>query len=245
MGELFQPPPGGRLSLEAGEAHVWCASLRPGEAALAAMRALLSADERERAGRFYFEKDRSAYAVARGLLRTLAGLYLDAPPERLRFDYTDYGKPYLAGGTLRFNLSHSHEVALYAFTSGAEVGVDVEYVRPELAGAEIARRFFSPREVESLLALPSAEQAEAFFKCWTRKEAFIKAVGQGLSFPLERFDVSLAPRAPAELLSVSGDEREAARWFMRDVTPGPGYAAALVCEGEVGRVRCWRWQFDA
>ncbi len=155
------------------------------------MRALLTGDERERAGRFHFQRDSSAFAISRGLLRTLAGRYLDAPPERLRFDYTPYGKPYLAGqfagSPLRFNLSHAHELVLYAFTSGAEVGVDVEYLRPELAGAEIAERFFSPREVEALLTLPVEGRTEAFFRCWTRKEAFIKAVGQGLSFPLDQF----------------------------------------------------------
>src|SRR4051812_11027082 len=129
--DAFLPQPRGRVSLERGEAHVWCARLRQSAATLAAMRALLSGDERERAGRFHFERDRSAFAVSRGLLRTLAGRYLDAPPERLRFDYTPYGKPYIAGqfasSPLRFNLSHSHELVLYAFTSGAEVGVDVEY----------------------------------------------------------------------------------------------------------------------
>lgn len=244
----FAPPPSGRLSLEQGEVHVWRAELGASEAVLAGMRALLSDDERERAGRFHFQRDRSAFAVSRGVLRTLAGLYLDAPPEQLRFDYTPYGKPYLAGqfagSTLRFNLSHSHEVVLYAFTSGVEVGVDVEYIRPELAGAEIAERFFSPREAGALFALPAAEFTEAFFKCWTRKEAFIKAVGQGLSFPLDQFVVSLAPRDQAALLSVRGDAREAARWSIRDVSPGQGYAAALAYEGEVGQVRCWRWQFD-
>jgi 4'-phosphopantetheinyl transferase len=236
------------VRLEKGDVHVWCASLKQPESVLDGMTRTLSCDELERSRRFRFQRHRAAFVISRGLLRTIAGRYLGAPPGELCFAYTTYGKPYLvrplAGGSLRFNLSHSHELVLYAFAADVEVGIDVEYLRPEFAGAEIARRFFSPREVESLSALPGGRRAEAFFKCWTRKEAFIKAVGEGLSFPLDQFDVTLAPHEPAALLSVRNDAREAARWSMWDVSPEPGYAAALVTEGRVGRVSCWRWQVD-
>lgn len=242
-----RPPEGVRL--EPGCVHVWCASLRQSESVLEGMRRTLSGDELERAERFRFQRHRTAFAISRGLLRTLAGRYLGAPPQELCFAYTPYGKPYLvgpfAGGSLHFNLSHSHELVLYAFAADVEVGIDVEYLRPEFAGEEIARRFFSRREVESLSALPADRRAEAFFKCWTRKEAFIKAIGEGLSFPLDQFDVTLAPHEPAALLRVRDDAREAERWSVWDVSPEPGYAAALVAEGRGGRVRCWRWQFDA
>jgi 4'-phosphopantetheinyl transferase len=242
------PPPPERVRLEEGDVHVWGASLRQPASVLEGMRRTLSGDEMERAERFHFLKDRTAFVISRGLLRKLAGLYLCAPPDELRFAYTPYGKPYLSGpfadSPLRFNLSHSHELVLYAFAADIEVGVDVEYLRPEFAGEEIARRFFSPREVESLGALPVGQRTEAFFKCWTRKEAFIKAIGEGLSFPLDQFDVTLAPGEPASLLSVRNDARGAARWSMSDVSPEPGYAAALVTEGRGRRVRCWRWQAD-
>jgi 4'-phosphopantetheinyl transferase len=245
----FGPPPREGVRLEGGEVQVWCASLSAPREVVEAMRRTLSPDESERAGRFHFERHREDFVVARGLLRTLVGRYLDAPPGELRFAYTPYGKPHLAGAfrdsRLRFNLSHSHELALYAFTDGAEVGIDVEHVRPDMAGEEIARRFFSPREVAALFALAPGERDAAFFQCWTRKEAFIKAVGEGLSFPLDQFDVSLGPREPAALLSVRGDAGEAARWSVRDVSPAPDYAAALVSEGRGGRVRLWRWRFDA
>lgn len=245
VGYLKQPE---HVCLEEGDVHVWGASLRQPESVLEGMRQTLSGDELERSERFRFQRHRAAFVISRGLLRTMAGRYLCAPPRELRFAYTPYGKPYLAGAfadaSLRFNLSHSHELVLYAFAADVEVGVDVEYMRPEFAGEEIARRFFSPREVESLSALPVGRRTEAFFKCWTRKEAFIKAVGEGLSFPLDQFDVTLAPDEPAALLSVRKDAREAARWSLLDVSPEPGYAAALVTEGRGMNVCFWRWQAD-
>lgn len=242
------PQPPERVRLEKGDVDIWCASLRQPESVIAGLFQTLARDEVERSERFRFRRHGVAFVVSRGLLRTIAGQYVGAHPGELCFAYTPYGKPYLAGpladGLLRFNLSHSHELVLYAFAAEVEVGIDVEYMRPELAGEEIARRFFSPREVESLSALPVGQRTEAFFKCWTRKEAFIKAVGEGLSFPLDQFDVTLAPHEPAALLSVKNDAREAARWSLRDVSPGSGYAAAIVSEARARRVRCWRWKAD-
>ena len=227
------------------EVHVWRAQL---DESLARMRELLSTlapDERDRAVRFHFTKDRNRFIIARGLLRSILGLYLNGEPGRLRFGYGPHGKPYLMGehnqGGLHFNLSHSHGLALFAVTREREVGVDIERVRSGISDEGIAERFFSPQEVARLRALPVALQAEAFFNCWTRKEAYIKARGEGLSHPLDQFDVSLAPGEPAALLRTRIDAEETARWSLRELNPGPGFAAALAVKGRGWRLKCWQW----
>lgn len=233
-----------RPELTAEEVHVWRAWLDAGESEVARLRALLSDEERARADRFYFAKDRRHFTVARGLLRALAARYTGRPAELISFTYNEYGKPSLSdeGAELRFNLSHSKGLALYAFARGREVGVDVEFSREDFGGEEIASRFFSPAEVAALRALPDAEKTRAFFNCWTRKEAYIKAHGLGLSLPLEGFDVSLAPGQPAALLGTRHDPAQAARWSLRALSPADGYAAALAAEGHGWRLSCWSWE---
>jgi len=205
----------------------------------------LTLDERARARRFRFPRDRDRFIVARGVLRAILGRYLGVDPGRLRFRYSPYGKPALAGPFedegIRFNLAHSQGIALYAVSRGREVGIDVEYVRADLADERIAERFFSPREVATLRAVPAEQRREAFFHCWTRKEAYVKARGEGLSLPLDQFDVSLAPGEPAALLSTPGDPPEVTRWSLQALNPGPGYVAALAVEGNGWRLRCWQW----
>jgi 4'-phosphopantetheinyl transferase len=205
----------------------------------------LAADEQARAERFYFERDREHFIVARGVLRAILAGYLNRVPECLSFCYSSHGKPALAGESdedaIRFSVSHSHGVALYAVTRGREVGIDLEHIRSDLAVAEIAERFFSRREVEMLRTLPTEDQRQAFFRCWTRKEAYIKARGEGLSLPLDQFDVSLAPGEPAAVLGTQRDPSEASRWSLQELTPGPGYVAALAVEGHGWRLACWQW----
>jgi len=154
-------------------------------------------DERQRAERFRFERDRRRFIVAHGVLRDILGRYLKCSPAQVSFSYNQYGKPALAQESeaigLRFNMSHSHEVALYALTRAREVGVDVELLREDFASLEIAERFFSRSEVALLNSLAPELRTDGFFNCWTRKEAYIKALGEGLSHPLDRFAVSLAP----------------------------------------------------
>jgi 4'-phosphopantetheinyl transferase len=176
------------------------------------------------------------------VLRAILGRYLGSDPRRLRFHSNHYGKPSLAepAGWLRFNLSHSGGLALVAVTLDHELGVDVEQVRADLAGLSIAEQFFSPAEVATLRALPEPDRLQAFFNCWTRKEAFVKARGEGLSFPLKRFDVSLAPGEPAALLATHDDPAEAGRWTLHALSPGPGYVAAVAVYGPIMRVECWR-----
>ncbi len=234
------------LLLGNDEVHVWRVALNVEISYLHNLQWLLSADEQVRAKRFYFQKHREYFILTRGLLRMILGRYLEKEPGQLQFGYRPYGKPYLIGEfshrRLRFNLAHSHGLALYAITQGREVGVDIEYIRPHPANMQIAHRFFSPCEVMALKALPSHLQQEAFFNCWTRKEAHIKARGMGLSFPLNQFSVSLAPGEPAILLNVLEDPQETSRWSLQTLEPGPGYVAALAVEGQDWRLKCWQVQ---
>lgn len=224
------------LSLQNGEVHVWRMELEQPRDLLEKFRGTLEPDELQRAERFHFEKHRSSFVVGRGFLRYVLSRYLETEPEALKFSYGEYGKPAL-DGRLHFNMSHSHRVALLAITEDRQIGVDVEHIRADFATADIARRFFSAAEVESFDSLTKEEQVEAFFRCWTRKEAFIKATGKGLSQALDAFDVTLAPGVAAELLRV--EEDDASRWFMSDIDAGSDYAAALVVEGAAVQIRYW------
>lgn len=209
------------LSLPTGETHVWRTALeQPAERVEEFLRTL-DDEERARASRFHFDKHRRHFVVARGVLRLLLGRYLEARPEDVSFNYGSHGKPSLAGehraSSLRFNASHSGELAVYAFVPEFEVGIDVEYIKSDFATEEIAERFFSTSEIGMLMALPKAERPAAFFRLWTRKEAYIKAIGTGLSHPLNEFDVT----APIE------------NWSITDLEVGSGYAAALAINGPV------------
>jgi len=219
---------------QTGEVHVWRVELMQPEHVIQALRSTLEHDELFRADRFHFEKDRRAFVVSRGFLREIIGRYTNTRPEQLRFSYGPYGKPAL-DGRLRFNMSHSHDLALIALTEENELGVDVEYIRADFATADIARRFFSAVEVEVFNLMAEEDQVAAFFRCWTRKEAFIKATGKGLSQPLDGFDVTLGPGEPAALLRV--DEDDAARWTLSDLKVDEGYAAALAVEDSVSGIR--------
>lgn len=233
------------LILARDEVHVWRASLNLDASHVQILQQTLAADERTRAERFYFQRDRAHFIVARGALRDILSRYLNRKPDQLRFCYNAYGKPALAGesdeDTLCFNVSHSHGLALYAVTRSREIGIDLERIRSDFADEQIPERFFSLREVAVLRALPPHLQTGAFFTCWTRKEAFIKAKGKGLSIPLDQFDVSLGPREPAALLRAEWNSQEASRWSLRELNPGPDYAAALAVEGHDWQLKCWQW----
>lgn len=193
-------------------------------------RELLSSDERERAARFHFERDRQHYCATRAVLRILLGAYLETSPRDLGFQYSDKGKPALAlrheGCGIAFNASHSGDFALLGFTRRSHIGVDIEKIRDDFDTASIARRFFSAREQDELSRLPADQQHQAFFRCWTRKEAFIKALGEGLSHPLNQFDVSLGSSGRVSL-TTRPEPEEAEHWWLQAVEPGPGYAAAF------------------
>jgi len=234
------------LVLSEDEVHVWRASLEIKPADVQSFRKLLSADEISKAERFYFEEDRKHFIAARGILRTILGRYLRTFPGYLRFCYKLYGKPALVGESggkiFSFNLSHSRELLLLAITRGREVGIDVECIQKGLGGQgqEIAERFFSPNEVAKLCSLPTEQKAEAFFKCWTRKEAYVKAKGGGLTVPLDQFEVSFSPGEPAALLHAAFP-REISDWSMEELHPGPGYVGALVVQGRAVQLKYWQW----
>jgi 4'-phosphopantetheinyl transferase len=227
------------LLLEAGTVHVWRIALDQEDERLERFRGTLEPHEIERAGRFHFEKHRRHFIVARGFLRSVVARYLQTQPEALRFSYGEYGKPALeTEHVLHFNLSHSNEVALLAIALDAELGVDVEHIRADFASEDIARRFFSRAEVDVFNALPQNERVAAFFRCWTRKEAYIKAIGKGLSQALDEFDVTLAPGIAPALLRAKEDD--ATRWWLTDIEVGEGYAGALAVERPVAEVRFFR-----
>jgi 4'-phosphopantetheinyl transferase len=221
--------------------HVWRATLAWPGAAAHRLEQCLSADERDKMQRFRFERDRRRYLVGRGLLRSLLGRYLDVAPQDLRFETTAAGKPHLASGQgqLQFNLAHSGEYVLIAIADGRAVGIDVEAIRDDFDIGEIAVHFFSLDERRDLEMLTGRARIEAFFECWTRKEAYVKARGEGLSLPLDQFDVSLRPGEPARLIATRPDPAEAKRWQLSGLDVADGYKAALVVEGQGGTLRFW------
>lgn len=241
------PPrsPAAGLEIQAGEVHVWSVQLDPSPEEVERLGRSLSADEWERAHRFRFEKHRRQYVVGRGALRTLLAAYLGTRPEAVRFRYGPRGKPFLdsppASATdLQFNLSNSDEMALVGFVRGPEIGVDVEYLKPMPDCEQISERFFSESERKVLREIPGRAKEEAFFNCWTRKEAYLKAVGEGLAAPLDSFDVTLAPGDPPRMLTLEGDPERAARWFFHHLVPAEMYVGAVAIEGGTWEVRTWR-----
>jgi len=224
------------------EVHVWRVPLDDLLPGVPGLLPLLSDDERVRARRFVFDVHRHRFVAGRGVLRLLLGGYLALPPEQLAFDYGAQGKPTLltATGTppLRFNVSHSHAMALLAFSRGRTVGVDIEQVSADRATVAIAQRFFAPEEVAVFEALPEHQWVEAFFNAWTRKEAYMKADGRGLALGLDNFCVTLAPGEPAALLSTRWNPHDARRWSMQALQPAHDYTGALAVEGEGWRLRC-------
>ena len=202
----------------------------------------LSTDEQERANRYRFARDRQAFITRRGRLRLILGRYLGLDPASLQFSYNPYGKPALqpeAAGQLCFNLSHSQGLALFAFARQVDIGVDLERLRSDFDHLELAERFFSAGERAELNALPLESRPQAFFLCWTRKEAFIKAHGEGLSLPLDHFDVSLTPGEPARLVATRAGLETPDQWSLFNLEPAPDYLAALAVRGRGYELHCW------
>jgi 4'-phosphopantetheinyl transferase len=234
--------------LREGEVHLWVASTALGPEEAERARALLDEAERERADRFYFERDRLRFTAARAILRVLLARYLGGAcaARDVRFGYGPRGKPQLGepgqrASGVRFNLAHSHEVAVYGFTRNREIGVDVEHARPLPDLDSIACRFFCAGEREALEAIPAGEaRMAAFYRCWTRKEAFVKLLGDGLSYPLDRFRVSLEERGGSLLEWVEGVDDVGARWEVGAFEVARGYAGAFAVEGAAGAMSIFR-----
>lgn len=226
--------------LAVGEVDVWRVPLDPPAGAVADLRRLLSPDERARLARFRLPLHRRRFTVARGVLRRVLGGYLRRPPAALRFAYGERDKPRLAG-PLEFNLSHSSELALLAVTVGCGVGIDLEAMRPLADAPALAERYFSVAERSALAAYRDDDRERAFFRCWTRKEAYVKAVGDGIPLRLDRFDVSLDTGSRARLLALADEPAGAAAWSLIHIEPGPGYVGALALRARSVTVRGWQW----
>ena len=233
------------LLLPRDEVHVWRAPLEQTPSRIQSLFRNLDAEERARAERFHFTRDRQHFIVGRGVLRAILGGYLNRPAACLSFRYNKHGKPALAGDpdadALHFNVAHSGGLALFAVALRRNVGIDLERIRPDLAVAEIADRFFSPYGAAMLRALPADLKRRAFFRYWTHNEAYVKARGEGLSLPLDRCHVSLASPVPAAVRPTAGDPSGSLRWSFHELIPAPGYVAALAVEGHEWRLACWQW----
>jgi 4'-phosphopantetheinyl transferase len=231
-------------ALPEDEVHVWRTSLDLAVSGVARLRQVLSPDERERADRFHFETDRRRGVIGRGYLRLLLGQILNFPASKLQFEYDEFGKPSLTPKReppLKFNVSHSGDFVLIAIAIGRAVGVDVERIRTDLDPVDIAAHFFSANECKILASLVGSDQYEAFFACWTRKEAYLKAKGIGLSLPLDQFDVSFLPNEVPRLLATRPDPTEAGRWKLQALDVAPDHAAAVAALGLAWKLKCWNW----
>jgi 4'-phosphopantetheinyl transferase len=236
------------LSKAANEVDIWRINLAEQYDRIQQCRGLLSLDEVQRTDRYIFERDRRRFTVARAAMRDILSRYTGLAAVDLHFAYGPNGKPELAGGleqfNVKFNLSHSSELALLAVTQGFEVGVDIEWINADVATDDIAERFFSASEVQTLKSLPDSQRVEAFFACWTRKEAYMKARGEGFSISLDSFTVAFAPGTPAEILHTKAETAIVEQWSMFNIEVSEGYKAALVVEGKDHLLTQMEWHLS-
>ena len=243
--KICWPPPPSQWALGNGEIHVWAGNLERPAARTLALAATLSRDERARAARFRFDRDRDHFIVGRGLLRAILARYVNGNPARLIFDYSPNGKPALAESEaacgFHFNLAHSDDLLLVAVARAWEIGVDVERIHPLADAAGIAEKFFSPREFEGLRNLPDSQKWPAFFNLWTRKEAWLKATGDGISDDLSRLEVSFLANKQARLISLPGRINAAGNWTLFELVPAPGFVGAVAAPANGVHLKCWLW----
>jgi 4'-phosphopantetheinyl transferase len=233
------------MQLNRDTLHVWLVRLEVASPQLDELERTLSADEIARADSFYFERDRRSFVVARGILRATIANYLATTPSALRFSYNEFGKPRLEGSRevcdLAFNVSHSGGSALIAIALDRDVGVDIEMINDSVRTEEVAKHFFSASEVAALARLPQSLRTAGFFNCWTRKEAYIKARGMGLSIPLDSFDVSLIPGEPADLIRTE-DPLDSLNWKIENLEIDSRYAGAIAAAGRNWKVARLDWR---
>ena len=232
--------------MNADEVHVWRAFLDVTTVEFEMLLSFLSDDEAARAGRFHFEKDRKRFIAARGILRKILGSYLNMPPGKICFEHSAHGKPMLAPGhsndRICFNLSHSGSLALYAVTRNKNIGIDIESIRNDVSPEQVAQQFFSQNEISSLEKVDISKRSELFFQYWTRKEALVKAMGEGVSFPLEQIDVSKVDGkalSPIRLLNTGTDVSD---WHIQDLFPAEGYTAAFAVKESDLAISYWDYR---
>lgn len=221
-------------SLPPNTLHIWLIESEKTDLSFAQGYALLPIDEQERANRFYFAKDREAYVLCRAMLRQRLASYMNHPPAAITFNYNLHGKPFVQAPqtNICFNMSHSHGMLLLGFAQDSNLGVDIEKIRPDVKVDEIAARFFSKTEIEALRNLPESEKIEGFFKTWAQKEAFIKAMGEGLSYPLNRFSVNTNPKEMNSLVSIDEASASKDEWTVLTINAPTHYKAACIIQGK-------------
>ena len=238
--------PKSQIFLYEDDLHIWKSPLNIDVQRVQFLKSLLSTDETKRAERFYFDKDKEHFEVGRGILRVLLGNYLNINPKKIKFHYNQFGKPFITdqfkNSKIQFNLSHSKDMLVLVFCKTANVGIDIEFMRTDFDLLRLARQFFSKREVKELISTPSNLLREAFFNCWTRKEAFIKAKGKGLSIPLDKFDVSSAPGKPARLCYYNENPSEISDWFLYELNGiGENYISSVAIKGRPENMKYWEY----
>ena len=238
-------PPAREISLGADDVHVWMSTLEFDDDTISRLSLWLSDDERQRADRFRHQRHRDKFIAGRAMMRGVLSRYVDRLPATIEFEYLPHGKPQLAAAQrevgLEFNLSHSGNIALCAVTGGTTVGVDVEHMRELRDMQGLANRFFSTAEAEQLQDEREDERLASFFRCWTRKEAYVKAIGQGITCPLDSFAVSLSAGDPPRLVHIDQDASIASKWSMVTINPADHYVGALAVAGPIDAVHSWRW----
>lgn len=228
--------------------HIWHANLELSSTQISHLQTILSMEESQRAARFKFSYLRQRFIAAKGILRILLGKYLNQSPKNIIFSYGSHGKPELdyelfSTSSIHFNQSDSKTFALYAFTKSNPIGVDIECIRTDIEALSLAERFFSANETITLKNQPPEQQIAAFFRIWTRKEAFIKAIGEGLSFPLDEFEVNLDEES-AKLLTIRANARAAAQWTLLTLQPNTGYVGAVAVEAKIDQIKLFNYQLD-
>jgi 4'-phosphopantetheinyl transferase len=245
MSNIIWNNPPQTLTLSSNDIHIWRANLDLNIEQIEMFYQTLSADEKIRAERFHFNRHRNFFIAARGILRAILSRYADIEPHQLRFNYGTRGKPTIAEScgveNLEFNVSHSEEIALYGITSASEIGIDIEKVRSLADAEQIAKRFFSHQEFTWLNQLPVSQKEAAFFSLWTCKEAYLKAIGEGLAFGLDQFQISFDSKNSPEIISIQGNQQVGIPWVLQQLNPVLGYVGSVAVKVDNPCFSYWQW----
>jgi 4'-phosphopantetheinyl transferase len=241
--ELLWPDPPDERQLTALDVHIWASNLNRAVARISSFEQILSAEELDRASRFYFERDRCRFIAGRGILREILGSYLEMNPSQLHFSFSSHGKPYLGTTPLHFNVTHSEDLVLVAVSTACTLGIDIERIRPIPEFEDIAINYFSMREAAELMALPQEQQRRAFYRMWTCKEASIKAAGTGLFELKRKADAAYSQVEPAKIRAISENNSIAAPWTVVELRPAPEYVATLAAPATGLTLSSWQWSF--